>query len=204
MQWPIKLPDLWPQLFALCKRRQEWRFIHGERSLLCLVFCELLFCTLLHSPWHWQVWGTQPEHCSAAGGGTALLRPWKSCFKAAKDPLVLQKSRISTNQVKPGGQKHACLRSIRQVPVYLNTDLEIYLQKDMVGTSPCSLSITAYAQLPQWWKWGWGGRCWWTPGQNLALRFAKYQTGTYPPLIHFLCKTMNIVYKGTVIAGNAV
>lgn len=70
-------------------------------------------------------------------------------FQGCKGPISAAKK-----QVKPGGQKHACLRSIRQVPVYLNTDLEIYLQKDMVGTSPCSLSITAYGQLPQWWKVG--------------------------------------------------
>lgn len=91
VQWPIKLSDLWPQLFPLCERRQEWWFIHGKRSFLLLICCELLFCTLPHSPWHQQVWGTQPEHLSAAGGGTATFKPWKNCFEAAEDPSVLQK-----------------------------------------------------------------------------------------------------------------
>lgn len=82
----------------------------------------------------------------------ATLRPWKSCFEVAKDPSVLQKKQqdaVSTNQVGPGGQKHACLRSIEHVSVFLNRHLEIYFQKGTIGPSPCSLSIAADAQLPR-------------------------------------------------------
>lgn len=61
--------------------------MHGKRSLLHLVCGELLFRTLLHSPWHRQGWGTQPEHFSAAGGRTAL----EELFGGCKDPPVLWK-----------------------------------------------------------------------------------------------------------------
>lgn len=89
----------------------------------------------------------QKEAWPYSGLGKAvsrLQRTHQCCEKSSKMP--------SFNSVKLGGRKNACLRSFKQVPVFLNTDLEIYLQKGMVGTSPCSLSIAAYAQLPQRWK----------------------------------------------------
>jgi len=43
-------------------------------------------------------------------------------------------------------------------------------------------------------KAGWGWEALMNLGQNLALRFAEDQPGIYPPLICFLCETMNIVY----------
>lgn len=51
---------------------------------------------------------------------------WKNCFEACRKPISDQKKKaarcqVSTDQVK-GGQKHACIRNIKQVPVFLNKD----------------------------------------------------------------------------------
>ena len=83
-------------------------------------------------------------------------------FQGSKGPISAVKRAarcwVSTNQVKPGGQKCVCSRSVKRVHVFLNMDLEIYFQKGVVGPNSCGMSIAAFAQLPRWWKQGGGGR----------------------------------------------
>lgn len=108
--------------------------------------------------------------------GWVILGLFESCSEGAKFWWVLRthqcwakkavRCRVPTNKVKPRGQKHECLRNSKQISVFLNRSLEIYFQGGIEGTSPCILSITAYAQLPQRRKWGGGGRHCWSWGRT--------------------------------------
>lgn len=70
----------------------------------------------------------QEEARPHSGLGRAVLRLHRThqCCKKSNE------MQVSTDQAKPGGQKHACLRSIKHILVFLNMDLEIYFHKGTV------------------------------------------------------------------------
>lgn len=177
VQWPIKLPDLWLQLFPLCEHWQDWWFMGGKRSLLHLACCKLLFCTLLthrgigsFGAFSQSIWVLQ-ERQGHPQAFEELVWGCKGPISAGQKKAV--RCRVPTNQVKPRGQKHDCLSNIKQVSVFLNRSLEIYFQKGVEGTSPCILSCLCTAPTKKKARWGWKALV--NLRQNLALRFAEYQ-----------------------------
>lgn len=105
VQWPLKLPDWWLQLFPLCECRQEWWFMHW----MTLVF-DLLWAALLHPPAFTKALSDLGPSARTSQCGRwrhRCTQTLEKLFQGCKGPISATKKAtrcwVSTNQVKLGG-----------------------------------------------------------------------------------------------------